>query len=238
LRPHCYVKAKHSRRNLKDLTGSELRAGTRVEQEHSKTIRKLLRGGIKTLAAAARAIALDHLAEDGRYYTKLRKMEGGKVRKGIVALAKAVRGEYPEGRGAIHTPGTKRAAWHAFRQHWAAAPGEAQATLLKHYGVRKLPKLFSAIRGDYTDMINESGHDYGPRSAKGHAQFHVDYLRDGGTSGDLTLKRGHGAHVRRIHEAALGGLGYRRFGTDVEHHYHFRPTEGGRGAKGYRQSSY
>jgi hypothetical protein len=161
-----------------------------------------------------------------------------RVRKGLAWLRKAVRGEYPEGRGQLRSAGTKRMAWRAFTQHWTAAPGEVRTTLMSHYAKRKLPKLFAAIRDDYKDAIDESGHDYGPRSAKGHAQFHAAFIRDGGRPGNLTLRRGHGAHVRRIHEAALAGLGYRRFGTDVEHHYHFRPTEGGRPARGYRNSSY
>ena len=53
----------------------ELRRGIEVELEHKGTLEKL---GVREddILKAATRIALDHLSEDGKYYSKLKKVEG------------------------------------------------------------------------------------------------------------------------------------------------------------------
>ena len=61
----------------KKVSVKTLAAGMNVELEHKSTLTKLGVKDADILKAAAR-IALDHLAEDGAYYTKLKKMEAKK----------------------------------------------------------------------------------------------------------------------------------------------------------------
>ena len=59
----------------KKISPKTLAQGMSIELEHEGT---LVRLGIKSdeLLKAAAMIALDHLAEDGKYYSKLKKVEG------------------------------------------------------------------------------------------------------------------------------------------------------------------
>ena len=59
----------------KKISPKTLAHGMSIELEHEGT---LVRLGIKSdeLLKAAAMIALDHLAEDGKYYSKLKKVEG------------------------------------------------------------------------------------------------------------------------------------------------------------------
>jgi hypothetical protein len=61
--------AKRKKFKAEDADPSELREGSRHELEHTSDRR------------LARRIALDHLAEDPHYYSKLRQMERGGVSK-------------------------------------------------------------------------------------------------------------------------------------------------------------
>jgi hypothetical protein len=62
---------------LKMNLGGELAKGIKAEQEHSETIAKFKRKGI-SVDDIAKSIALDHIKEDSKYYTKLEKMENKK----------------------------------------------------------------------------------------------------------------------------------------------------------------
>ena len=54
---------------------SEQALGIKTEKEHHKTIKKLMEGKKYSLQAAAKMIALDHLKEHPKYYTRLRRAE-------------------------------------------------------------------------------------------------------------------------------------------------------------------
>ena len=64
-------------KELKMNLGGELAKGIKAEQEHSETIAKFKRKGI-SVDDIAKSIALDHIKEDSKYYTKLEKMENKK----------------------------------------------------------------------------------------------------------------------------------------------------------------
>jgi hypothetical protein len=58
-----------------------LMEGAKIEREHSKSLKKFLKPGVK-IADVAKAIANDHLKEDINYYKKLSVIEG-KQNKGL-----------------------------------------------------------------------------------------------------------------------------------------------------------
>lgn len=59
--------------DLKKVDFKELWQGMNIELEHVGTLKEF---GVQDLHKAAARIALDHLAEDKHYYTKLKKVEG------------------------------------------------------------------------------------------------------------------------------------------------------------------
>ena len=61
--------------------GGELAKGIKAEQEHSETIKKFKKKGV-SVNDIAKSIALDHIKEDSKYYTKLEKMEKTKFADG------------------------------------------------------------------------------------------------------------------------------------------------------------
>ena len=71
---------KYKKLDMKE-KGGELAKGIKAEQEHSETIAKFKRKGV-SVNDIAKSIALDHLKEDSKYYTKLEKMEKTKFADG------------------------------------------------------------------------------------------------------------------------------------------------------------
>jgi len=61
--------------------GGELAKGIRAESEHKQTIEKFKKKGV-SVNDIAKSIALDHIKEDSKYYTKLEKMEKTKFDDG------------------------------------------------------------------------------------------------------------------------------------------------------------
>jgi len=52
----------------------ELKLGIETESEHFNTFKKLMDGKKYSLKEAARLVALDHIKEHPRYYSKLRNV--------------------------------------------------------------------------------------------------------------------------------------------------------------------
>lgn len=68
---------------------SELKKGTAIELEHSKSLSRYLKPGTK-IKDVAKAIASDHLKEDKNYYKKLAKVEKGLSDKSTLVVQKAL----------------------------------------------------------------------------------------------------------------------------------------------------
>lgn len=62
--------------------GGELKLGTKMEMEHADTINDFKKEGISTKEVAT-AIAKDHLKENPRYYTELKRMENERKNQGL-----------------------------------------------------------------------------------------------------------------------------------------------------------
>lgn len=68
---------------------TELKKGTAIELEHSKSLAKFLKKGVR-ISEVAKAIASDHLQEDKNYYKKLALIEPGLKDKPGLIVQKAL----------------------------------------------------------------------------------------------------------------------------------------------------